>query len=238
MTDGMSAAQDADQQWKELALELNVDSQWAHACSWMMAARLAKSVDECRFSLSMYPTGLGSVLHLTLTKAGRRAELLMNRGGSIRGTGFAGNPINWDDPTILSMPWVWWTCMSPQGRARVLDELHRGLGIQPVKGRPSSRQVVGMRLLAQILVSNMGDAERWWTHDPQILRGYFGDESLPDEIPSVSEHPGELVCVFRGEEPRACVHDGYLWTSGSRIDAYARYRSGESLASIAALVRG
>lgn len=228
--------EDATKHWRELALELNMETQWAHACSWMLAARIAKSVDECRFYLSVYPTGLGSVLHLQLTKEGRQAELLMNRAGSIRGRGFAGNSINWDDPTILSMPWVWWTSMAPEGRRQVLDEIHRGLGIEPVKGRRSSRQVVGMRLLGQIMASAMGDTERWWTHDTDILRGYFGDEPLPANTPEVDAQPQELVCVFRGEEPRAWVHDGYLWTAGEKIDAYALYRAGDSLAAIAARV--
>ena len=43
----------------------------------------------------------------------------------------------------------------------MLDELHRGLGLEAAKEKLSSRQVIGMRLMAQILMANMGDTEQW-----------------------------------------------------------------------------
>ena len=158
----------------------------------------------------------------------------MNRAGSIRGSGFAGNSINWEAPTILSMPWVWWTCMSPIGRARVLDELHRGLGMEAAKGKVSSRQVIGMRLMAQILMANMGDAEQWSSKG--VLPNEFDGESSPKGAPQVDDHQSELMCLLRGYQPKTWVHEGFLWVDGNKIDAYALYRGGESLASIAARV--
>ena len=226
--------EDGEQDWQQVALELNQETQWAHACSWLLAARLAKSVDEFRFAEDTYPTGFGSVLFLKLVKDGRNAELVMNRAGSIRGSGFAGNSINWEAPTILSMPWVWWTCMSPIGRARVLDELHRGLGMEAAKGKVSSRQVIGMRLMAQILMANMGDAEQWSSKG--VLPNEFDGESSPKGAPQVDDHQSELMCLHRGYQPKTWVHEGFLWVDGNKIDAYALYRGGESLASIAARV--
>jgi hypothetical protein len=223
-----SDREDREQDWQQVALELNLETQWAHACSWLLAARLAKSVDEIRFAEDTYPTGFGSVLFLKMVKDGRTAELVMNRAGSIRGSGFAGNSINWDAPTILSMPWVWWTCMSPIGRARVLDELHRELGLKAAKGTLSSRQVIGMRLMAQILMANMGDTEQWSSD--------VDGQASPEVVPRVDEHKSELVCLRRGDLPKAWVHEGFLWVDGDKIDAYELYRGGESLASIAARV--
>lgn len=224
------------ERWQHLALELNSDSQWAHACSWMLAARLAEMVDHCTFGLDWYPTGIGSVLFLTLEKDGRSAEILMNRAGSIRGHGFDGRDIGWGDPSILTMPWVWFTCLAPEGRRQVLDEIHRGLALEHGARGVITRQVIGFDLLGQILASKMGDVERWWTHNSFVHEFYGPTEDLLPQSPRIDGRGDELVCVFRGDEPRAWVHDGWLWVDGQRIDAYDRYHEGEPLASIAALL--
>ena len=225
--------------WQDMALELNRESQWAHACSWMLAARIVKSVDRCTYDLSWYPTGVGSVLHLHLEKDGRTAELLMNRAGSIQGQGFLGHSFYWDevDPTILTVPWVWLTCMAPEGRREVLEVIHRGLGIDPVVGRQSTRQVLGFRLLGQILSSRMGDTEKWWTHSFDLHEFDGRADQLLLGSPQLESSGNELVGVYRGQEPRAWVYDGWLWTAGQKVDAYSRYKAGESLESIATLVQ-
>jgi hypothetical protein len=88
--------------------------------------------------------------------------------------------------------------------------------------------------MAQILMANMGDAEQWSSKG--VLPNEFDGESSPKGAPQVDDHQSELMCLLRGYQPKTWVHEGFLWVDGNKIDAYALYRGGESLASIAARV--
>lgn len=207
-------------------------SQAVHAASWRLAAELVHSVGPCSVVTTYDPPGGGYDVLWIRPDSALGTGVYLNRNGSIHVMGPGHAHLD---------PWpgteVWARCLTGGGikivLAQILAAWHHAL---PTSRQWASRSVLTYRVLSEVLAANSLDSHEWTVVDAARFWTAQRDPFTFD--PSLrSMLNRELWQVERGCQPLAWLHEGWLWRpNGDRIDLYHRYRAGQSLGELAALV--
>ncbi len=205
------------------------------AASWSLVSELIRAFPDWRV-FHTHPGG-GQYDCLTIVDDGDSPSIRIdvNRRGSVhaRSQSSDGQNLGFSDSE-------WFESLMQGVRPRDLArEIAESIGLLwPDSAPASTRWSITYRVIAHAVVSESGsrhplEAATWIYDSSDAENGYLIARTPHRELESL--RPNDVWVLLDGETPRSWIWNGWLWTATQeRLNLFARYRRGATVASLAA----